>query len=33
MKVYHFGFGRGCSGAATIGIAEAYLRGEWDTRT
>ena len=31
MKVYHFGFASRLLRSGDIGIAEAYLRGEWDT--
>ena len=31
MKVYHYGFASRLIRGGDIGIAEAYLRGEWDT--
>ena len=31
MKVYNYGFASRLLHGGDIGIAEAYLRGEWDT--
>src|SRR5882757_8963371 len=31
MKIYHFGFASRLLRSGDIGMAEAYLRGEWDT--
>src|SRR5436190_16468193 len=31
MKIYHYGFASRLLRSGDIGMAEAYLRGEWDT--